>query len=215
MHHWHDAARGCTDLPCPHERLPGYEAKLLARLESAPHLGTLAATPLLAAMLCALNLDLDTLPRNRIGLYSAALDMLLETRDAKRNVPSVQTTPLEREQKIRILQDLAWHLSTSGRLELPKTMVERLIADRLTAMPQVRTSAELVLEALLQRSGVIREPVPGRIDFVHRTVQEYLAAKQAADLGDMDLLVRSAHHDQWRETVVMAAGHANEPYVGS
>jgi hypothetical protein len=63
----------------------------------------------------------------------------------------------------------------------------------------------------LQRSGVIREPVPGRIDFVHRTVQEYLAAKQAADLGDMDLLVRNAHHDEWRETIVMAAGHANEP----
>ena len=137
--------------------------------------------------------------------------MLLETRDAKRNVPSAQTTPLEREQKIRILQDLAWHLSTSGRVELPRSMVERLIADRLTAMPQVRTSAEMVLEALLQRSGVIREPVPGRIDFVHRTVQEYLAAKQAADLGDMDLLVRNAHRDQWRETVVMAAGHANEP----
>ncbi len=58
---------------------------------------------------------------------------------------------------------------------------------------------------------MIREPVPGRIDFVHRTVQEYLAAKQAADLGDMDLLIRNAHLDAWRETVVMAAGHANEP----
>lgn len=53
--------------------------------------------------------------------------------------------------------------------------------------------------------------MPGRIDFVHRTVQEYLAAKQAADLGDMDLLVQNAHRDTWRETVVMAAGHANEP----
>jgi hypothetical protein len=211
VHHWHDAVRGCADLPCPPERLPAYEAKLLARLESAPHLRTLASTPLLAAMLCALNLDLDALPRNRIGLYASALDMLLETRDAKRDVPSARTISLEREQKIRILQDLAWHLSTSSRVELPKSMVERLIADRLTAMPQVRTSAEMVLEALLQRSGVLREPVPGRIDFVHRTVQEYLAAKQAADLGDIDLLVRNAHRDQWRETVVMAAGHANDP----
>jgi hypothetical protein len=211
VHHWHDAVRGCADLPCPPERLPAYEAKLLARLEAAPHLRTLAATPLLAAMLCALNLDLDALPRNRIGLYAAALDMLLETRDAKRDVPSARTTLLEREQKIRILQDVAWHLSISGRVELPRPMVERLIADRLTAMPQVRISAEAVIEALLQRSGVIREPVPGRIDFVHRTVQEYLTAKQAADLGDIDLLVRNAHHDQWRETVIMAAGHANEP----
>jgi len=204
---WHDAVRDCADLPCPVERLPAYEAKLLARLESAPHLRILATTPLLAAMLCALNLDLDALPRNRMGLYAAALDMLLVTRDTKRNVPSALIDSLEREQKIRIVQELAWNLSTSGRVELPKSMVQRLIADRLAAMPRVSTSAEVVLEALLHRSGVIREPVPGRIDFVHRTVQEYLAAKQAADLGDMDLLVRNAHRDLWRETVVMAAGH--------
>ncbi|MER5980071.1 NACHT domain-containing protein [Streptomyces sp. NPDC001857] len=211
VQHWHNAVRDCADLPCPPERLPAYEAKLLARLESAPHLRALAATPLLAAMLCSLNIDREALPRDRMGLYAAALDMLLETRDAKRNVPSARTIPLEREQKTRILQDLAWQLSASGRVELPKPMVERLIADRLTSMPHVRVGAEAVLDALLHRSGVIREPVPGRIDFVHRTVQEYLAAKQVADLGDMDLLIRNAHHDQWRETIVMAAGHANEP----
>ena len=211
VRHWHEAVRDCADLPCPPERLPAHEARLLARLESAPHLRTLAATPLLAAMLCALNLDRQALPRDRMGLYAAALDMLLETRDAQRNVPSARAVPLERDQKIRILQDLAWHLSTSNRVELPKPMVQRLIADRLATMPQVRAGAEAVLEALLERSGVLREPVPGRIDFVHRTVQEYLAAKQAADLGDMDLLIRNAHRDQWRETVVMAAGHANEP----
>lgn len=207
VQHWHTAVRDCADLPCESERLPSYEARLLARLEAAPHLRALASSPLLAAMLCALNLDREALPRNRMGLYGAALDMLLEARDTKRGIPSV----LEREQKIRILQDIAWHLSTSSRVELPKPMVERLVADRLASMPQVRVRPSAVLDELLQRSGVLREPVPGRIDFVHRTVQEYLAAKQAADLGDMDILIRYAHRDTWRETVIMAAGHANEP----
>ncbi|GAA4237978.1 NACHT domain-containing protein [Actinomadura meridiana] len=207
VQHWHTAVRECPDLPCTPERLSSYEARLLARLEAAPNLRTLASSPLLAAMLCALNLDREALPRNRMGLYGAALDMLLETRDSKRGIPS----SLERDQKIRILQDIAWHLSTSARVELPKTMVERLVADRLDSMPQVHASPRTVVDELLQRSGVLREPVPGRIDFVHRTVQEYLTAKQAADLGDMDLLVRNAHRDTWRETVIMAAGHANEP----
>ncbi|MBT2210033.1 NACHT domain-containing NTPase [Actinomadura sp. NEAU-AAG7] len=207
VHHWHGAVRGCSELPCAPDRLPGYEARLLGRLEAAPHLRTLASNPLLAAMLCALNLDRDSLPRNRMALYAATLNMLLDIRDAKRGIPS----PLEREEKIRILQGLAWHLSTSGRVELPKTTVEGLVADRLAQIPRLRLPAHDVLDSLLQRSGVIREPVPGRVDFVHRTVQEYLAAKQAADLGDMDLLIRNAHLDAWRETVVMAAGHANEP----
>lgn len=207
VQHWHTAVRDCTDLPCAPERLPSYEARLLARLEAAPHLRALASSPLLAAMLCALNLDREALPRNRMGLYGAALEMLLEARDTKRGIPSV----LERDQKIRFLQDIAWHLSTSSRVELPKPMVERLVTDRLTSMPQVRVAPAVVLDELLQRSGILREPVPGRIDFVHRTVQEYLAAKQAADLGDMDILVKYTHRDTWRETVIMAAGHANEP----
>ncbi|TMQ91616.1 NACHT domain-containing protein, partial [Actinomadura soli] len=207
VQNWHTAVRECPDLPCPPERLPTYEARLLARLEAAPHLRTLASSPLLAAMLCALNLDREALPHNRMGLYAAALDMLLETRDTKRGIPS----SLERDQKIRILQDIAWHLSTSARVELPKPMVERLVADRLGSMPQAGVPPNTALDELLQRSGILREPVPGRIDFVHRTVQEYLTAKQAADLGDMDLLIRSAHRDTWRETVIMSAGHANEP----
>lgn len=211
VQYWHRAVRDSADLPCAPERLPVYEARMLARLAAAPHLRTLASTPLLAAMLCALNLDRETLPRDRMGLYAAALDLLLETRDAKRNIPSALEIQLQRDQKIRILQMLAWHLSLSWRVELPKPTVEQAIKERLTAMPGVQAHAPDVLGHLLQRSGVIREPIPGRIDFVHRTVQEYLTAKQVADLGDMELLIRNAHRDQWRETVIMAAGHANEP----
>lgn len=210
--HWHLAIRDSDDLPCPAERLPSYEARLLARLESAPHLRTLASTPLLAAMLCALNLDRrNALPRDRMGVYAAAIDMLLETRDAGREIPSAQTVRLERDQKIQILRELAWHLSTSDRVELPVSTAQRLAARQVEAMPQVRVSGEEALEALVQRSGIIREPIPGRIDFVHRTIGEYLTAEHATDIGDMDLLIRNAHLDQWRETTIMAAGHANTP----
>lgn len=212
IRHWHDAVRTSGDLPCSPERLPGYEAALLARLQAAPHLRMLAASPLLAAMLCALNLDRDTqLPRDRMGLYSAALEMLLERRDAERQIPSYHEITLERDQKLRILQDLAWRLSITGRAELPTVTVQRRIEEKLTNMPRISASPQEVLDHLLQRSGILREPVPGRIDFVHRTVQEYLTAKQAADDGDMEPLIANAHKDQWHETVVMAAGHANAP----
>jgi hypothetical protein len=86
---WHLAIRHATSLPCLPEELPGYEGALLARLETGVHLRALAATPLLAAMMCALNLDRAThLPRDRMGLYAAALDLLLERRDAERGIPA-------------------------------------------------------------------------------------------------------------------------------
>ena len=63
---------------------------------------------------------------------------------------------------------------------------------------------------LLDRTGLLREPAEGRVDFVHRTFQEYLAARSAViDSDDIGNLVMNAAKDQWREVVVMAVGHAS------
>jgi hypothetical protein len=105
---WHLAIRHAGSLPFTADELRGYEAALLARLEGGAHLRALASTPLLAAMMCALNLDRATqLPRDRMGLYAAVLDLLLERRDTERGIRANQDIALEQKQKTRILQDLA------------------------------------------------------------------------------------------------------------
>ncbi|MEV0994235.1 NACHT domain-containing protein [Nonomuraea sp. NPDC050202] len=210
--HWHEAIRNSPDLPCPPEHLPVVEARLLAHLDSAPHLRALAATPLLASMLCALNLDrASQLPPDRMGLYAAALEMLLERRDAERVIPSYDEVRLNRSQKLQVLQELAWQLSVTNRVELAKPAALAWVDRVVATMPRVQATGAQVLDYLLDRSGVIREPVEGRIDFVHRSVQEYLTARAAAEVGDVEPLVLNAHRDQWRDVVVMAAGHANGP----
>jgi hypothetical protein len=76
-------------------------------------------------------------------------------------------------------------------------------------MPRAGTDdGATVLDTLIVRSGLIREPVAGRIDFIHRTFEEYLAASAAVSEDQIGELVRNAHDDQWREVIVMAAGHA-------
>ncbi|MFI7693709.1 NACHT domain-containing protein [Nonomuraea sp. NPDC049655] len=205
---WHVAMRDCPSLPCEPGELEGYEVALLARMESNPHLGVVASTPLLAAMLCALNLDRRTqLPRSRMGFYDAVLSLLLERRDAERRIDDDMS--LDPGQKVWILRDLAWRLVSMGRSELSKSTALRRVEQKLASMTRVSHTASDVLEHLLRRSGVLREPVPGRIDFAHRTVQEYLAAGQLVEDEDVEAAVERAHLDQWREVVVMAAGHAN------
>ncbi|MGW3342238.1 NACHT domain-containing protein [Nonomuraea rubra] len=212
VEHWHEAIRSSTDLPCPPEQLPVVQARLLSHLESAPHLRALAATPLLASMLCALNLDrASQLPPDRMGLYAAALEMLLERRDAERVIPSYGEVHLNRPQKIQVLQELAWQLSVTNRVELAKPAALAWASRVVATMPRLRATGAQVLDYLLERSGVIREAAEGRIDFVHRTMQEYLTARAAAEVGDVEPLVSNAHRDQWREVVVMTAGHANGP----
>nr|WP_152992542.1 NACHT domain-containing protein [Nonomuraea pusilla] len=204
---WHVAMRDCPSLPCDAAELEGYEAALLARMEAHPHLRVLASTPLLAAMLCALNLDRRThLPRSRMGLYEAVLDLLLDRRDAERRI--ADEVSLDPEQKVWILRDLAWRLVSMGRSELSKATALRRVEQKLASMTRMPYAAGDVLDHLLRRSGVLREPVPGRVDFAHRTVQEYLAAGQLVEDEDVEAAVERAHLDQWREVVVMAAGHA-------
>jgi len=160
-------------------------------------------------MLCALNLDRrQQLPPDRMALYRDALALLLERRDAEREVPAGRTVVLDSGSKLAVLQHVAWRLTLAGRAELPRDEVLALVRRAVQRMPNVEYAAEDVLQHLLDRSGVLREPVLGRVDFVHRTFQEHLAAKEAVEDQPLDVLVTRAHLDQWWETIVMAVGHA-------
>lgn len=211
---WHDAmhdaaARSAVTLPCRADELPEYERALLRQLDGRRHLRGLASSPLLCAMLCALNLDRrQQLPPDRMGLYQDALALLLERRDAEREVPASRAVVLNTGSKLVILQHVAWRLSLAGRAELPRDDVLEMVTRAVARMPNVDYSAPDVLQHLLDRSGVIREPVVGRVDFVHRTFQEFLAAKEAVEDQAVDVLITRAHLDQWWETIVMAVGHA-------
>jgi hypothetical protein len=205
---WHAAVR---EAGAPAE-LDEYEAALARHLEARRHLRTLASSPLLCALLCALNLDRHKqLPLDRMKLYEASLELLLERRDAERDLPVVQDFRLDTKVKITILQHLAWWLTLNGRAEAGLADAGTQVESAIRRMPDFDADASETLRHLLDRSGVIREPVQGRVDFVHRTFQEYLAGKQAAEEHLIDFLVRNAHLDQWWETVVMGAGHATVP----
>ncbi|MEU9691610.1 NACHT domain-containing protein [Amycolatopsis japonica] len=198
---WHKAAVTVR----PEADTDGAQRRLLAQLNGRLELRTLAASPLLCAMLCALNLaHRSALPRDRMDLYRKALSMLLHMRDAERSI----TVLLNDQQKQILLGDLAWRLTSASKVELPKHEALEHLTRRLPSLPHVDLSAKVVLNHLLERSGVLREPVPGRVDFVHRTFQEYLAANEATEQGFLATLVDRAHLDPWRETVVMACGHA-------
>ncbi|MET9828318.1 NACHT domain-containing protein [Streptomyces sp. NPDC006385] len=211
---WHRAVRELgEELPCAVEELPQYEQSLLNSLKDRPHLQSLAGTPLLASMLCAMHLNRGSqLPRDRMELYRNALHTLVHERDAHRNVPSAVDSRLSLGDKLVLLRDLAWRLSDNNRSEISLDQAERYVGRKLAGMRHLEEQdGGRVLAQLRGRSGVLRSPAVGRLDFVHRTFQEYLAAAEATEEDRIGNLVGRAHLDIWRETIVMAAGHANRP----
>ncbi|KAA2261241.1 NACHT domain-containing protein [Solihabitans fulvus] len=219
LRRWHkallDSAPSVDLLPCPPDEIAEHERTLHGQLRSRSHLRALARSPLLCAMLCALNLDRKgQLPRERQALYAAALDMLLERRDADRNVASAGGVRLTRTEKQALLRELAWWLNENGRSQMSWDQAVGRLRARLQSMPNVHEEPEVLLRHLVERSGIVREPAVGRVDFVHRTFQEYLAAEEAVQRDSIDLLVGHARSDLWRETVLMACAHANPEQRG-
>lgn len=187
--------------------LTGYESRLLETVETRRPLRGLASNPLLCALLCALHRDLRAeLPGSSMDIYRVALQMLLERRDRERRIAAAPELSLA--QKTILLQDLALWLLQNEWSDAERGRAARRLRRKLAAMPEAGADPEASLRYLVERTGVLREPVVGRVDFVHRTFQEYLAAKAAMEEDQVGYLVAHAHQDRWHEVVPMAAGHA-------
>ena len=170
----------------------------------------LAASPLLAALLCALHLDSpDGLPTDRMDLYRRAIDLLMAQRRAEQPSGSSGVSVTLRD-ALFLLQDLAYWLIRNEWPDVVRSKVKTRLERRIHRMQHIQGTVDEVLQFLLDRSGLLREPTRGRIDFVHRTFQEYLAAKEAVDQDEVDALVSHAENDLWQPVVVMAAGHGNK-----
>lgn len=206
---WHEAIRSlCVDDRTRAE-LDDYEQGLIQKLNVSGHLRKLAGYPLLCALLCALHRDRRAaLPSSRMELYDLALHMILVRRDAERKI--VPITGLNYTEKILLLGDLAYWLIRNGRSDVEAGRATARLEERLLLMRQVQADPETVYRHLLERSGLLREPVVGRVDFIHQTFLEYLAARTAiVNADDVGQIVANAHLDQWHEVVIMSAGHAN------
>ncbi|WP_326582128.1 NACHT domain-containing protein [Streptomyces sp. NBC_00481] len=208
---WHAAAVATTDTEHERAHLSSLEAALRDAVRFQRDLARLTTTPLLCALVCALNRDRrGHLPHGRMELYEAALSMLMVRRDRERDVEAPEGLALTEHQSIQLLQRLAYWLIRNGQTEMDYETALAIIDDALPAMPQIASQSDAagVIRHLIARSGLLRTPAADVIDFVHRTFQDYLGAKAAIEVRDIPLLVRHAHDDQWEDVLQMAVAHA-------
>jgi hypothetical protein len=134
--------------------------------------------------------------------------MLLERRDKESRVDLSDYPSINYSQKTRLLEDLAYWMIKEGQSETTITIVDDTFTHKLANMPNIsqEITGSNVRNFFVERSGIIREPVAGQIDFTHRTFQEFFAAQAALDAMDLPLLLANAHNDQWREVIILAAG---------
>ncbi|MGW2304333.1 NACHT domain-containing protein [Streptomyces sp. NPDC001809] len=198
---WHRAA-GPAAAP--------YEQPLLDALRTTPDVARLATSPLMCGLICALHHGRrGFLPRGRKALYEAALAMLLSRRDRERDMGTPYGVELGDAPQIQLIQRLAYWLTLNGRTAMDRAHAESVVREAVPAITEAAGyDPGAVFTHLLHRSGLLREPTAETVDFVHRTFQDYLAAKALVDRWDIGVLVRHAADDQWEDVIRMAVGHA-------
>jgi NACHT conflict system protein/NACHT domain-containing protein len=206
---WHDAARAdAGDDEVTRRWLDRCESGLADLLATGPELRRLAAVPLLCALLCALYQDGNMhLPRDRKGLYEAALDLLLVRWDEQRRVQT-DGPGLSKEEQTVLLQRFAYSLIKNAEVQVSRDLAVRRIGHAMRGLRSYQADPEPIVQYLLERTGLLREPHPDVVQFVHRTFRDYLAAKEVVDSGDLAHLIDHAHLDSWHDVVVMAVAHA-------
>jgi len=225
IHHWHDAIDRTKLEDQELVSLNEARASLPAKLEDAANrrIRELCNTPLLCAMICVLHWKEEGyLPRQRVEVYERCCDMLIEARDLKRGVqpPPGPISAMSKSDKEMVLQQLAIEMmhnrddvesatDDSYRIEISREKALAWIHPRITRFQSNEARQALateVLDYLVERTGLLREPAKELIDFPHRTFQEYLAACAAGADSQEVMLARQVDDDQWHETIMLAAG---------
>jgi Leucine-rich repeat (LRR) protein len=190
------------------ESLESSPDNLLRLLAHRPQLRLLASNPLLCAMICALFHDRQqSLPSERIKLYEECIQMLLTRREEARGIRlEGEYAHLNDTQKIGLIQGFAYWLMKNGYSDADVEEVDTHFEQALPYFNVTGTTGEKVRRFFVERANLLREPAIRRIDFMHRALQEYLAARAATQADEIGLLNKNALDDQWREVIILAIG---------
>jgi len=210
LDHWHKSNEDALISHDDDDNVERYRELLRTTIRESVPVRNIARNPLLCAMLCALNLDRKgKIPNDKMELYRLALETLLERRDADREIVGLEHINLSRAEKETLLKDFAYWLLLNGHVDAPFERFSERVANRLKSMAQMSGTSEEIARYLIERSGILREAVVGRVDFLHRTFQEYLAARAAIEENNIGQLLSGSLDDHWRQVIILAAGHAN------
>jgi len=206
--HWHEATQRVVTTD-EREAVKRAGAGMLNVIRSRSNIRNLSQTPLLCALMCALHLEnAASLPHDRMSLYRTALEMLVMKRDNDRQLARTDDQ-LNLSDRIILLKRMALWMHENGYAEISITDYRASIERTLPVLSRTGWTVDSAAQFLLERCGVLREPAPGTVDFIHRSFLEYLAAAAEMDDDSTAKLLLHATEEPWRDVIIMAAGHAN------
>lgn len=227
LHYHRAAAQEDDDRATSEEALGASVDAFMAQIRASPDLRAISGVPLFLVLLVGLRLsNVARLPDRRFEVYDRAIDMLVADHPQKRRVAAAVTARRQRltDQQTRAL--LAYSafasltrgdVSTIAESDARGDLVAALIDSDYLAME--RSSAALIADELLDIAegelGVLVRKGTRELGFVHRMIQEQLAAEYAANRltppDQLTLFECYVGDPQWREVLLGIVWRVQRP----
>lgn len=178
---------------------------LIGRIKRTPALAAMALNPLLLTMIATVHCYRGVLPGRRVELYAEMCDVLLGRRqDAKGMTDSLTVA-----QKKVVLQRIALNRMTKKRLSFKTVTGMLLIREKLTTVAGESVAPDAFLKQIENVSGLLVERDEGVYGFVHKSIQEYLAAVEIRERQQELILTRNIDDPWWDETIRLYAAQTD------
>ena len=207
--HWYRAYSHDANSADQLDRLRAARERLQAALSSSATLRAISSNPLLCALICFVNADREGfVPTARGELYDTASETLLERREQERNILRGSDLKLNRTQKFKILGFVSEYFFNRRANLLPLPDVIEHIKTFLPALGLDAAESGAILKFLIERSQILRSPEEGKIDFSHKTFQEYFYARRIVDANLREIVADEFFHSDKAEVILFVSALA-------
>ncbi|ERT08280.1 HEAT repeat associated with sister chromatid cohesion family protein [Lyngbya aestuarii BL J] len=193
-------------------------------LDGNDRIKLLARNPLLLTIIALIHRYQAVLPKERYKLYQRAVDTLLTSWDANKELSNhTVLNYLELDDLQRLMEGLAFWIHTQGntgdneggtvidREELIEQLSREIKTLKQIERYQAKQEAERFIEFIRDRTGLLNEQGQDCYAFVHKTFQEYLCAQdvnyQADNEDDFEIVLNAIkdclHDAHWREVLLL------------
>ncbi|NEP27020.1 HEAT repeat domain-containing protein [Moorena sp. SIO3I6] len=193
-------------------------------LDNNDRIKLLARNPLLLTIIALIHRYQAVLPKERYKLYDKAVETLLTSWDANKELSSDKwLSYLSLDDLRRLMEWLAYWIHTQGDAEdndsgtlIDKDELIKQLAEQIKTLKQVdlykaKQEAKRFVELIQKRTGLLNEQGQDCYGFVHKTFQEYLCAQEinykAENEYDFEIVLNQIrehlHDSHWREVLLL------------